>query len=174
MKLKYLSIALLFPIAAFASNTVTFLGEVSDSTCDITINGTSGDVSVQLPTVQASVLSAAASTAGATPFKFVVSGCTAGTQANVGMRLVSSATTNSGNLENISTAPADNVSVQILDDSDSSSPIDFTEGEYFTNLSALPTTGTTLEFPFTAQYHSDGAATIGKVESQLQYALTYN
>lgn len=173
MKMKLLSIALLLPIAAFASNTVTFLGEVSDSTCDVTINGTSGEVSVQLPTVQATDLATATKTAGTTPFKFVVSGCTAGTQANVGMRLVSNATTNSGNLVNIATNPAEQVSVQIIDGK-STTAVDFTKGEYFTDRVALPTASDSLEFPFTAQYYADGKASVGKVESQLQYALSYN
>ncbi|EKT65564.1 fimbrial protein [Providencia burhodogranariea] len=172
MKYKLLSIALLLPFTAIASNTVTFLGEVSDTTCDITINGSKGDVSVQLPTVLASTLEESGDVTGATPFKFTVSGCSAGAQATVGMRLVSTSTTNTGNLVNIATGtPATDVSIQILDDN-KTDPIDFTLGEYSTDLIAKPTTGN-VEFPFTAQYHSDGKATIGKVESQLQYALTY-
>lgn len=176
MKFKTLSIALLLPFAAMASNTVTFLGEVSDSTCNVTVNGTEGNVSVQLPTVQASALASVGSKAGATPFKFTLSGCTAtaGTQATVGMRLVSSSTANSGNLVNIATdTPAQNVSIQILDDNETD-PINFTLGEYSTALVAKPTADdATAEFPFTAQYYSAGEAKIGKVEAQLQYALTY-
>lgn len=176
MKFTLLSLALLLPCTALASNTVTFLGEVSDSTCDVTIDGVKGDVSVQLPTVQASSLAADGQIAGATPFKFTLSGCTAAsgaTTTTVGMRLVSTSTANSGNLVNIaSDSAATNVSIQILDESDSSNAIDFTLGEYSTPLKVKPTSGN-VEFPFIAQYYANGVATIGKVESQLQYALTY-
>lgn len=177
MKLKMLAIGLLLPFTALASNTVTFFGEVSDSTCNVTINGVEGNVSVQLPTVQASALDAAAKYAGATPFKFTLSGCSAasGPEATttVGMRLVSTSTISSGNLINIAAdSPAKNVAIQILDDSASSKAIDFSLGEYSTALVAQPTTGN-AEFPFTAQYYATDAATIGKVEAQLQYALTY-
>jgi len=177
MKLKLLSVALLLPFAAFADNTVTFLGEVSDSTCNVTVNGTAGNISVLLPTIPASALNEAAITAGQTPFKFVVSGCTAATQTTVGMRLVPvSVTATGGNLTNLASAnPASNVDIQIIDNyNNGNKVIDFTSGEYVsTDLVTLPTAGQQLEFPFTAQYYATGAASVGKVESQLQYALTY-
>lgn len=177
MKLKLMGIALLFPLTALADNTVTFLGEVSDSTCNVTVNGTAGNVSVLLPTIPASVLSEAAETAGQTPFKFVVSGCTADTQKTVGMRLVPvSVTATGGNLTNLATVtPAQKVDIQIVDNyNNGNNVIDFTSGEYVsTTLATLPTAGQQLEFPFTAQYYATGQATVGKVESQLQYALTY-
>lgn len=180
MKSKLLGIALLFPMVAFADNTVTFLGEVSDSTCDVTINGASGNISVLLPTTTVTALSTAGATTEATPFNFVVSGCTAASQSNVGMRLVPLSTTTSGTLTNIastSTAAA-GVAIQIVDGS-TSTPIDFSDGEYSTTTQTIPSSSTgTLTFPFTARYYSLATTAVpvtsGKVESQLQYALTYN
>ncbi|MFG1173174.1 fimbrial protein [Erwiniaceae bacterium CAU 1747] len=176
MKITALGIALMLPFVVYADNTVTFLGEVSDSTCNVTVNGTTGNVSVLLPTTPAGDLAEAAKTAGATPFKFVVGGCTAATEKTVGMRLVPVSTTTGGNLKNLATAnPADNVSIQIIDNyNNGTSTINFSSGEYVTpTLVNLPTGTSQLEFPFTAQYYATGAASIGKVETQLQYALTY-
>lgn len=184
MKHKLLGLALLLPFAALAADTVTFYGEVADSTCNITVNGASGEVSVQLPTVQASTLNDE-QTAGNTPFTFTLSGCNAATGATtteVGMRLLASSAANSGNLLNIATGAtaAQNVSIQILDDATSGTPIpvDFSKGEYTTATKTKPTDlSGTVQFPFSAQYYvanaATDAATVGKVEAQLQYALTY-
>lgn len=181
MKSKLLGIALLFPMVAFADNTVTFLGEVSSSTCNVTVNGASGNISVLLPTTTITALSTAGATAGETPFNFVVSGCEASdadNDTNVAMRLVPLSTTTSGTLTNVastSTAAA-GVAIQIVD---GTTAIDFSDGDYSSTSQkvASGTTGT-LTFPFTARYYSLATTAVpvtsGKVESQLQYALTYN
>ncbi|UYA60542.1 hypothetical protein NAL19_2411 [Pectobacterium sp. F1-1] len=177
MKFTTLSLALMLPFAVYADNTVTFLGEISDSTCNVTVNGATGNISVLLPTTPASELSQSGDIAGQTPFKFVVSGCTAVTEQTVGMRLVPVSTTSNGDLENLATTnAASNVSIQLLDNyNNASNVISFTSGEYTTpTLVNLPTGTNTVEFPFTAQYYATGAASVGKVQTQLQYALTYN
>lgn len=177
MKYKILSIALLLPFTVFASNTVTFLGEVSDSTCNITVNGASGNVSVQLPTVAATQLATIKDVAGNTPFTFTITGCSGTTQTKVGMRLVSASTTAGGNLVNIATTkPAENVSIQILDEgitTAANKPINFTLGEYYGATSAFPANNASTVLTFSAQYYAEGAAKAGKVQSQLQYALAY-
>lgn len=175
MKYKLLVIALL-PFSVFASNTITFLGEVSDATCDITVDGTKGDISVQLPTVLAKDLASKGATTGETPFSFAVSGCSAVTQTSVGIRLIPTSTTNSGNLTNISgaTTASENVSVQVLDNATGTPvAIDFTKGEYSSALKTFPTADNSVQFPFVARYYADDVAKVGKVESKLQYALTY-
>lgn len=183
MKYQLLGLALLLPCAAFAADTVTFYGEVADSTCNITVNGASGEVSVQLPTVQAAALNSS-QTAGKTPFVFTLSGCEAASGATstlVGMRLLSNSTANSGNLLNIATGTtvAKNVSIQIEDDTPTTPAIiDFSQGEYTTTTKTKPSDQAgTLQFPFSAQYYvayaTGNPATVGKVEAKLQYALTY-
>ncbi|MDD8344951.1 type 1 fimbrial protein [Escherichia coli] len=180
MKLLALGVALMLPMAAYADNTVTFLGEVSDSTCNVTVNGTNGNVTVLLPTALATDLKTVGSKAEPTPFNFVVSGCTAaesGSDSTVAMRLVPLQTSANGNLENIaSTGAAENVTIQLVDNYDNANKdINFNSGDYTTAFANLPTTtaGTSVTFPFTAQYYSAGSATAGKVEAQVQYALTY-
>lgn len=179
MKFKILAIALLLPsIGAFASDTVTFTGEVANSTCNVTVNGTSGSIYVQLPTVQLSQLSNGQG-AGGEDFTFTVSDCTSSDpdtpSTSVGIRLVPTvnAVTAAGNLTNTSTATnkAGNVGIQILDGGITGTAINFSEGEYTGTKEALPSTTTT--FTYGARYFAEGTPTVGKVESQLQYALTY-
>lgn len=176
MKLKVLAIALLFPsVSAFALNTVTFTGEVANSTCNVTVDGTEGDVYVQLPTVQASELASGAG-AGGKDFSFTITGCSGAS--DVGMRLVPSAATSGGNLINIAPEDekADNVSIQILSGGLTGTPLDFTEGEQFSSTTQLAATTGEATVTYGARYFFEGTGTpdAGKVEAQLQYALTYN
>ncbi|MEX9942726.1 fimbrial protein [Providencia rettgeri] len=179
MKNKLLFFSMLLPFAAFANDTVTFYGEVADTTCNVTVNGVSGAVTVQLPTVATTELSSSSTVAGTTPFNFTVSGCSAAsdvTPTQVGMRLLPISTANSGNLLNVAaTNPASNVVVQLVDNGTGGpKTIDFSLGEYTSILQSKPGDNTgTLTFPFSAQYYATGQATAGKVQSQIQYALTY-
>lgn len=181
MKTKLLAIALLLPsVAAFsASNTVTFFGEVSDATCNVTlVNGQSGDVSVQLNTANIANLATEGAFAGETEFDFVASGCTAveDGQSNVGIRLVPQSATNAGNLPNIATTnPADNVEIQLLDKGNGGGVINFASGEYTSITQAIPPAADgSVTIPFAARYYSTGTATAGKVEGKVQYELAYN
>ncbi len=77
--------------AVYANNTVRFLGEVTDQTCTIKINGTDSYPVVLLPAVSKSELTAAGSSAGQTPFTVTLSGCdvTATSSSSAGVRFVS-------------------------------------------------------------------------------------
>jgi major type 1 subunit fimbrin (pilin) len=163
------ALSLCLPASAMASNTITFVGEVSDSTCNVTIGGNSGDLMIQLPTVTTTDLSSAGSTAGEKEFTFEVNGCSGTAQTNVGIRLVAPSVSTAGNLINLaSVTPATKVFVQILD---GSSVIDFTSGEYHSAKKAF---ASALSFPFKARYYSEGSPTAGAVEAKLEYALSYN
>lgn len=67
--------ALLFAGAAHAGNTIEFLGEVTDSTCDVILEGASS-TTVTLPTVSKTTLPSLDSTAGRTMFALLASNCT--------------------------------------------------------------------------------------------------
>lgn len=62
---------------AYSDNTVTFLGQVTDQTCEMTINGQAIRPVVLLPTVPRDVFQSE-STAGETEFVVAVSGCRMG------------------------------------------------------------------------------------------------
>ena len=74
--LSALMASALFSTNALASdNTITFMGEVSDETCSISVNGSDASPVVLLPTVTATELNAN-QVAGATTFDVGVSNCT--------------------------------------------------------------------------------------------------
>lgn len=58
-----------FTASAFAvDGTITINGQITDTTCTISVDGGSNDATVTLPTVSSTTLGAAGATAGATPF----------------------------------------------------------------------------------------------------------
>ena len=169
--LSALMASALFSTNALASdNTITFMGEVSDETCSISVNGSDASPVVLLPTVTATELNAN-QVAGATTFDVGVSNCT-GSSSGVQISTVfvgnniSSATGNLG-----STGSATNVEIQILDTSDAE--IDFRSAFTGTGDLSLAANQTSASATYKAQYSSAGAATTGTVLASLQYAVSY-
>lgn len=70
LTLSILVLGALFGTSVQANNTITFLGEVSDQTCEVAINGNAANPSVLLPTVSTAQLATAGSVAGETPLPF--------------------------------------------------------------------------------------------------------
>ncbi|BBQ83578.1 fimbrial protein [Klebsiella sp. WP7-S18-CRE-02] len=157
---------------AFASdNTITFLGEVADETCSVTVNGVAASPTVLLPTVSASSLTNAADTAGQTTFDIGVSECT-GSSSGVTISTVfvgNNVSSGTGNL--INTGTAGNVEIQVLDTSDAA--IDFRNNFNGAGDLSLAADETSASATYTAQYYSTGGATTGTVESSMQYSVSY-
>lgn len=80
MKKSILTAAVVFALSAassaYAGNTITFLGEITDSTCDVSVEG--GSSTITLPSVSKSLLSATNSTAGRVSFALLAENCTLG------------------------------------------------------------------------------------------------
>ncbi|WP_058910316.1 fimbrial protein [Entomohabitans teleogrylli] len=157
--------------ALASDNTITFMGEVTDETCSVSVNGTDAAPIVLLPTVSSSTLSTPADTAGQTTFDIGVSGCT-GSPAGVNISTVfvgNNVSAGTGNL--VSTGTASEVEIQILDTADTE--IDFRDtftGAGDLTLAAGETDATAT---YTAQYYATGASTAGTVQASLQYAVSY-
>ncbi|MFT4246988.1 MAG: fimbrial protein [Pseudomonas sp.] len=172
--MKKISLALLtLAIAAapaYAANTITFQGEVSEQTCEVTVNGTASSPIVLLPTVSTTDLAASGDTAGQTPFEVGVTGCTAATTATtITTVFVGNNVADTGNLTNTGTAT--NVEVQVLDTA--SAVIDFSstyEGDADITLAAGDTAASAT---YNVQYYATGASTAGTVSASLQYAVSY-
>lgn len=169
--LSVLMASALFSTNALASdNTITFMGEVSDETCSISVNGSDASPVVLLPTVTATVLNAN-QVAGATPFDIGVTGCT-GSASGVQISTVfvgnniSSAT---GNLA--STGSATDVEIQILDTS--GDEVDFRNAFIGTGDLSLQANQTSSSATYKAQYFTGGTATTGTVLASMQYAVSY-
>lgn len=161
---------------ASADNTVRFIGEVSDQTCAIKINGADSYPVVLLPTVSKGTLYGAGSSAGDTPFTVTLSGCdvsATSVQKDAAARFVSS-NIDGTNLSNIAAAsPATNVAIQLLE---GTTALDFTSGEAKTAKQSVGGNAgsDTVTFNMIARYYSAaGNATAGAVESSAQFAVTY-
>lgn len=80
MKKSILTAAVVFALSAassaYAGNTITFLGEITDSTCDVSVEG--GSSTITLPSVSKDLLSATNSTAGRVAFALQAENCTLG------------------------------------------------------------------------------------------------
>lgn len=157
-----------------ADGTITFTGEITDTTCVIAGDGTVGsNFEVTLPTVSTTALSAAGRTAGAKAFDISLgttgSPCAA---TNVGVNFepgpnIDAAT---GMLRNATGGDyATNVQVAILNNA--SVKIDLRDN---TNSQIVPVTGGIAVLNYTGQYEAvGGGATAGDVSTSVQYSITY-
>ncbi|MBS0041125.1 type 1 fimbrial protein [Shewanella sp. M16] len=171
LTLSVLVLSGLFAANAQANNTITFQGEVSDETCEVAINGNTGNQTVLLPTIPATALAAVSATAGETSFTISVSGCSAAASAlPIDTVFVGSSVTSNGNLGN--TGSAQGVSIQLLD-AVAGSPVDLTNGASVTGLN-VAIGETSASHDFAVQYYAEDATVIaGSVISSVQYAISY-
>jgi major type 1 subunit fimbrin (pilin) len=162
-----------------ADGTITFEGSIDASSCTIEATGGGASFTVQLPQVGAQALSAAAQTAGDTPFSIRLSGCSdvAGivwTNFEAGTAV----DTATGRLNNTATiAGADNVQIQLLNASDGS-PIVVGAPPTSQNshgIALVPDADVATEgvatLNYFARYYATGVATAGSVSSIVTYSL---
>nr|WP_300312143.1 fimbrial protein [Halomonas sp.] len=161
--------ALAMACGAMATDgAISINGRVVGGACDISIGGSS-NATIVLPRVSSGSLVAAGDTAGATPLSMSLSGCPASgavrawfEPTNVDMK--------TGNLLNNAERPAENVLVQVKDQS-SGNVIDLRDNTNnpFTNFGI----DGSIILSYAAQYYATGPATSGNVETQLVYTLDY-
>lgn len=178
---------------AYSDNTVTFLGQVTDQTCVMTINGQEIQPVVLLPTVPRSDFTSAGDTTGDTEFVVAVSDCTMGLPADraagdgviryleagnaISTTFVAHEIRN-GNLLNVidpaSAGGADNVDINIVDSR--GLDIDFTKpfhGAGDLILDAEGNASATYVAQYIAQQDHDNLSS-GYVRASMQYALSYD
>lgn len=164
-----------FTANTMATNTIRFVGEVTDQTCTVKVNGVDASPVLLLPTANTASLATAGSTAGDLPFIISLSGCSAtATQTKAQVRFISNDIDGTG-LRNIAAVgPATNVALQILD---GVTPLNFTGGDVrTTTVKTVGGAGSspTADFALTARYVSAaGGARPGAVEARTQFAITY-
>jgi len=164
------------PALVFAApNTINFQGEVTDQTCRVSVNGNPGDPAVLLPTVQASALTTANSTAGQTTFTVAVSNCMApvSTTQAINTVFVGNLVTTAGNLSNTGTTT--NVALQLLDPATPAAPFNLaTAGGVRATGLALQDGETSASHDFAVLYITEqGGATPGSVLGSVQYSVSY-
>jgi major type 1 subunit fimbrin (pilin) len=166
---------------AASTGTITFTGELTDSTCDVNVDGASGDASVTLPTVSTSTLGEADATTGLTSFNLQLSGCTVETEG--GAKSVSAffqaGTTvdnATGRLNNtlVDDTGAKNVQLELLDTSNSNKVINVGSASQVSDLSYVTIAEDgSATLPYAVQYHATGKTEAGKVASSVVYNLQY-
>lgn len=177
--------AFIFSGAASAANTIEFLGEITDSTCDVALEGPSA-TTVTLPTVSKTALASLDSTAGRTMFALLASNCTladgktkvaaffnANSTEGADINNVDNA---SGYLNNLSTAsPAENVKLRLIDGT-GGGVIKVGYTDQVTNTQAVTVDGSgNARMPYAVEYiaTSAGGAKAGAVRGVVVYDLMY-
>ena len=157
---------------ADSANTITFKGEVTEQTCEVTVNGVNARPVVLLPTVAKSELTSLDSVAGLTAFTLGVTGCTADTDAlNIKTVFVANNMTQHGNLANTGTAQG--VELQLMTDSLGTAVIDLRNSTPVDGIT-VAAGNTTGEHDYAVQYYSpNGNASAGTVIGTVQYAVSY-
>ncbi|KGD84319.1 fimbrial protein [Pantoea stewartii subsp. indologenes] len=163
-------------VFAAQENSIRFRGEVSAQTCNISVNdSTSAAPIILMQTAKADDLDTAGKTSSPTTFSMKLTGCSdPGTPGqDIKIHFASNNVDTSGNLKNIATSsPAQNVAIQLLDPDNNF--IDLTSGEADSKAFTLNAGVTSGEAQYTARYiATGGAATAGKVEATVQYAVSY-
>ncbi|HGA3108485.1 TPA: fimbrial protein [Enterobacter hormaechei] len=168
--------------AAFSANsmaadgTITINGKITDTTCNISVDGGEKNATVTLPTVSASSLTAAGVTAGATPFSISLSDCS-GTSLNTATTYFEpgayvDSTTGRLNIDKTATDAATNVQVELLNADMKSINVGAStvQGQNDIPVDISGGNGTLNYF---AQYHATGVSTAGSVTTQVDYTMTY-
>ena len=155
--------------------TVTFQGEITEQTCEATINNQVNPI-VVLPTVSAKALSSAGSSAGLTPITIKIENCqvSANDDLKVNAQFLGRSVTSAGNLGNLATVnAAKNVALQLTSDSKGTSPL-LLNG--MTGLSGLVVKKgeSSAVYDFGVQYISEeGSAKAGQITGIVEYSLSY-
>ncbi|EMT6576924.1 fimbrial protein [Providencia rettgeri] len=185
MKMKLISTALLASLMsagtyAASTGTITFTGELTDTTCEVDINGNGSDATVTLPSEGIENLTTAGAVSGRTSFNMNLSKCAAGknnprSKVATFFQAGSTVDLSTGRLINQSTAGATNVALQLLDPANNFEVInvgntDQIAGSTYVDIDA--TNGTAL-LHYAVEYYALGQTTPGAVSSSVIYNLMY-
>ncbi|MEN0581394.1 fimbrial protein [Phytobacter palmae] len=176
---------------AHAGNTIEFLGEISDSTCDVVLEGAS-TTTVTLPTVSKNLLPAANATAGRTSFALNASNCVLGNGKtkvaaffngnNSGGADANNVDSVTGYLNNLAVDPgtteyptaAQNVKLRLIDGTNGN-VIKAGDTTQVTGAGYVTVDGTgNARMPYSVEYVAiGGAASAGPVRGVVVYDLQY-
>ncbi|AKM45426.1 fimbrial protein [Burkholderia contaminans] len=161
-------------VAHASDGTITFNGSIQATTCQI--ENASKDVAVSLPTVGAAALGDAGKTSGRTPFELRLTGCTADEKNPQKVRTFFEAgadvDTSTGRLNNsITDGGAKNVQIQVLNDQHEQILLG-QAGDQKSQAVAIDTDGKAV-MKYFAEYYATGKAEAGKINSKVQFSLSY-
>lgn len=185
MKMKLVSTALLASLMsagayAASSGTITFTGELTDTTCEVDINGQGSDATVTLPSEGVENLTTAGQVSGRTSFNMNLSKCVAGdknpkSKVSAFFQAGSTVDLSTGRLVNQSANGAKNVELQLLDPANSYAVINVGNTDQIaktTHVNIDTTNGSAL-LHYAVEYYAIGQTTPGAVSSSVIYNLMY-
>lgn len=165
---------------AASTGTITFNGELTDTTCDVTLDGQGADATYSLPTAPVSDLAVAGAVSSKTNFNMSLSKCTVGTvngKSTVAAFFQAGSTVDAstGRLKNTTATGAKLVDLQLLDGSNDYAPINVGSADQVTKTKfvAINSTDGTAILPYGVQYYASGKTTAGVVTSSVVYNLQY-
>ena len=184
------SLFMLSQAAMAADGTITFIGNISDTSCTVTGGGAAkgtGSITVNMPTVSTKALASTGQTAGDTPFSLILGGaeCTNGKTAALWVETTATPALDSatGALKNQQSGGAANVAVRLINAANND-PINLginaavaLNDKVITanNQPAATIAEHAATLNYVAQYLAIGAAAgPGKVSTYLTYSMQYN
>ncbi|ENY7333115.1 fimbrial protein [Escherichia coli] len=157
--------------------TINFTGKVVAQTCSVATG--SGSLSVVLPTVSTTTLSADTKTAGLTPFTIQLTGCTVSATSGadkVNAYFEPNANTDytTGNLTNTASsgASASNVQIQLLN-ADGVKVIKLGQAAAAQDVDTVAINDANVTLRYNARYYATGPATAGNVSATVNYTIAY-
>lgn len=154
-----------------ADGTITINGEVTATSCDVSINGAAGsDASLTLDTVSSVLLTTNGDVAGAKDLGFKLTNCATGgsVRAFFEQDNVDSTTGNLNNTDVAASGGAQNVQVQILNNAGTAINLNTQNANNFVNI-----INKTADVNYMAQYIATAQSVAGTVATQLVYTLEY-
>ncbi|MEA1062446.1 fimbrial protein [Erwinia sp. HR93] len=155
-----------------SDGTIVFNGELTDATCDVTVNGGSNDATVTLPTLSATMLAAADATAGDTDFVINLKNCNPATgKVRAFFEAGNTVDMTNGRLKNMQAqGAAGNVQLELLNEGGTSLKVGDTgqRANAATDLNAG-----TADLPYIVRYHATDKTSAGKVTSSVTYSIDY-
>jgi len=163
---------------AASTGTITFEGELTDTTCEVDINGQGSDATVVLPTVGVNELTASGDTTGRTTFNMNISACVVGTEGGHSKVATffqpgNTVDLSTGRLKNIG-GSATNVDLLLLDASNSYAPINVGNTDQVSSMAYVDIKPDGTAFlPYAVEYYANAQTTPGTVTSSVVYNLQY-
>lgn len=158
------------------TGTITFNGELTANTCDVSVDGQGADATVTLPTVSTNQLQSVTNTAGDTGFVMALENCTGTTlnTASAFFQAGASVDAMTGRLKNM-VPGATNVSLQLLDGSSPGAAEVIKAGsqEQVTATIGQDVSGGSASLPYIVRYYAEAPTTAGTVYSNVVYSIQY-
>ncbi|MFJ3372794.1 fimbrial protein [Pseudomonas sp. NPDC086251] len=167
-------LVLLVPLVTMAdTQTVTVMGELKTSTCEVRINGATADAIVALPPTTVAKLASVGNVDGKTGFTLNLTNCSSSGEVVPYFQNTQSTITPQGRLSNTASSnPANAVELQLLDSNSGVVNLSLDSSSQNAATPTAPTAGA-VNFSFYIQYYATAAASAGAVSSALTYIINY-